>query len=286
MTIPTSSSTGGSCGSSTSSSTTSCPGRAGSRSEGCNRPPALRAVRHELARSDLGHARGPAALAAAAYPRPCLPRPRRAARRLERRLTAVGGAAALHGADRAGILPARGHGRGWPARRHTGAGASGAGCPPRRAAVAGTGRVHRPLGGRLGGHASDGGTLHLLGEKASLMNALLAGVGWLDLAATATLTGGLAYASLVAEPSGAGAHGPLAAVIDWLHLLAGSAWLGSLVQLALGRDDPTARDALRVRALATGALALVVPAGIYAAFLHVPSLERLFDTPYGRALLA
>ena len=84
----------------------------------------------------------------------------------------------------------------------------------------------------------------------------------------------------------AGAHGPLAAVIDWLHLLAGSAWLGSLVQLALGRDDPTARDALRVRALATGALALVVPAGIYAAFLHVPSLERLFDTPYGRALLA
>ena len=210
------------------------------------------------------------------------------------------------------------------------------------------------------------------------MNALLAGVGWLDLSATATLAGGLAYASLVAEPSAAGAralraavmllvlallgefilttlrmrevagigagavlvelpatrwgrlwivralglavlaaalgarrprwphlaalgavwllarsfqghagaHGPLAAVIDWLHLLAGSAWLGSLVQLALGRDDPTARDALRVRALATGALALVVPAGIYAAFLHVPSLERLFDTPYGRALLA
>ena len=209
------------------------------------------------------------------------------------------------------------------------------------------------------------------------MNALLAGVGWLDLGATATLAGGLIYGRLVAEPSAAGAralrvaaavlvlmliaeftltalrmravaeigttavladlpvtrwgrlwivrtagliimavalqvprpswsllaplaavwlltrsfqghagaHGPLPAVVDWVHLLAGSAWLGGLLQLELARDDPTPQIALRVRALATGALALVIPAGIYAAFLHVPSLDRLFDTPYGRSLL-
>ena len=209
------------------------------------------------------------------------------------------------------------------------------------------------------------------------MNALLAGVGWLDLAATATLTGGLIYGRLVAAPSAAGAralrvaaavlvlmllaeftltalrmravaeigtttvlaklpvtrwgrlwavrtlglgvmaaalrvprpswsllaplgavwlltrsfqghagaHGPVPAVIDWVHLLAGSAWLGGLVQLELARDDPTPHVARRVRALATGALALVIPAGIYAALLHVPSLDRLLDTPYGRTLI-
>jgi putative copper export protein len=209
------------------------------------------------------------------------------------------------------------------------------------------------------------------------VNALLAGVGWLDLGATATLAGGLVYGRLVAEPSAAGAralrvaagllvlmllaeftltalrmravaemgtaavladlpatrwgrlwivrmlglgimamalrvprpswsllaplgavwlltrsfqghagaHGTLPAVIDWAHLLAGSAWLGGLVQLELAPDDPTPHVALRVRALATAALALVIPAGIYAAFLHVPSLDRLFDTPYGRSLL-
>src|SRR2546425_694309 len=176
----------------------------------------------------MGPARGSAAPAADADTRPRLPRPRRAARRLERRLTAVGGAAALHGADRAGILPARGHRRGREARRHISAGASRAGCPQRRAAVARAGRVHRPLGGRLGGHASDGGKLHLLGEEASLMNALLAGVGWLDLAATATLAGGLAYASLVAEPSAAGSRALRAAV-----LLLALALLGEFILTAL-----------------------------------------------------
>src|SRR5262249_30065759 len=84
----------------------------------------------------------------------------------------------------------------------------------------------------------------------------------------------------------AGAHGTVPALVDWIHLLAGSAWLGSLLQLELARDHPTPRIALRVRTLATSALALVVPAGIYAAFLHVPNLERLLGTPYGRTLLA
>jgi len=210
------------------------------------------------------------------------------------------------------------------------------------------------------------------------VNALLAGVGWLDLGATATLAGGLLYGRLVAEPSAAGAralrvaagglvlillaeftltalrmravaeigttavlaelpatrwgrlwivrmlglgvmavalrvprpswsllaplgavwlltrsfqghagaHGPLPAAVDWVHLLAGSAWLGGLLQLELAGNDPTPHVARRVRTLATGALALLIPAGIYAAFLHVPSLDRLLDTPYGRTLLA
>src|SRR5262249_48289691 len=84
----------------------------------------------------------------------------------------------------------------------------------------------------------------------------------------------------------AGAHGPLPATVDWVHLMAGSAWLGGLLQLELAGNDPTPHVARRLRTLATGALALLIPAGIYAAFLHVPSLDRLLDTPYGRTLLA
>ena len=84
----------------------------------------------------------------------------------------------------------------------------------------------------------------------------------------------------------AGAHGTLPALVDWLHLLAAAAWLGGLVQLALlARPVPVA-IAARVRALATVALALLVPAGAYAAFLHVPHLHLFTESPYGKTLIA
>ena len=60
------------------------------------------------------------------------------------------------------------------------------------------------------------------------MNALLAGVGWLDLSATATLAGGLAYASLVAEPSAAGARALRAAVMLLVLALLGEFILTTL----------------------------------------------------------
>src|SRR5262249_34179732 len=166
-------------------------------------------------------------------PRPRLPRSRRATGRFQRGGAAVA-AAPLHGADRAGLLPARGHGPGGKASGHLRAGASRRGCPPRDAASARARRGYPPLGGRLGGYAPHGGKVHLLGEEASAVNALLAGVGWLDLGATATLAGGLLYGRLVAEPSAAGARA--------LRVAAGGLVLILLAEFTL--------TALRMRAVA------------------------------------
>ena len=83
----------------------------------------------------------------------------------------------------------------------------------------------------------------------------------------------------------AGAHGTVPALIDWLHLTAAAVWIGSLVQLALLPRPLPAAVAQRVRTLATLALAVLVPAGVYAAFLHVPRLDLLIRSPYGLALL-
>src|SRR5207249_2893064 len=83
----------------------------------------------------------------------------------------------------------------------------------------------------------------------------------------------------------AGAHGTVPALIDWLHLTAAAVWIGSLVQLALLPRPLAAAVAQRVRTLATLALAVLVPAGVYAAFLHVQRLDLLIRSPYGLALL-
>jgi copper transport protein len=83
----------------------------------------------------------------------------------------------------------------------------------------------------------------------------------------------------------AGAHGTLPTVIDWVHLLAAASWLGSLVQLPMSRGAALPMSAERVRRLATVSVAALVPAGVYGALLHIPSFERLVNTPYGRALL-
>ncbi len=57
------------------------------------------------------------------------------------------------------------------------------------------------------------------------------------------------------------------------------------MQLALLPRPLAAAVAQRVRTLATLALAVLVPAGVYAAFLHVPRLDLLIRSPYGLALL-
>lgn len=83
----------------------------------------------------------------------------------------------------------------------------------------------------------------------------------------------------------AGAHGNVQALIDWLHLAAASVWIGGLVQIAVVADLDVGA-AWRFRRLVTGALLVLLPAGVYGALLHVPSVERLFGSPYGRALIA
>jgi putative copper export protein len=84
----------------------------------------------------------------------------------------------------------------------------------------------------------------------------------------------------------AGAHGAMPALMDWLHLVAVAAWLGSLTQYASLPDDLSARTAVRLRRVATTAVALIVPTGVYATILHVPDVEQLFRSAYGQTLLA
>jgi putative copper export protein len=83
----------------------------------------------------------------------------------------------------------------------------------------------------------------------------------------------------------AGAHGTLAAVIDCAHLLAACAWLGCLVQFSLLSDDDVITATPRLRHLITVAVAVLLPAGMYAAVLHVPSFDALVNSAYGRVLL-
>ena len=83
----------------------------------------------------------------------------------------------------------------------------------------------------------------------------------------------------------AGAHGALPAVIDWAHLLAAAAWLGGLVQFALLPRPVPVAVAARMRVQATAALAVLLPAGAYAAFVHVRHLHLLAGSPYGRTLV-
>jgi putative copper export protein len=82
----------------------------------------------------------------------------------------------------------------------------------------------------------------------------------------------------------AGAHGTLPALIDWVHFAAAVTWLGALLQYALQGDPMPMQLATRLRSVSTGALVVLLPAGVYGALLHVPSLGVLLTSPYGRAL--
>ena len=89
---------------------------------------------------------------------------------------------------------------------------------------------------------------------------------------------------------------PVAIAADWVHLLAGSVWVGGLLQLllalypALTLLDPVPRRLLiarlvrRFSLLAGVSVAVLITTGLYAGLLHVPSWRALSDTAYGAAL--
>jgi putative copper export protein len=89
----------------------------------------------------------------------------------------------------------------------------------------------------------------------------------------------------------------LPALNDWLHLLAASLWGGGLLALSLVvlptaiklpelRRPLIAAIARRFSVLAGVALAGVLLTGIYNAWLQVGTISALWETPYGRTLLA
>ncbi|MEO8434604.1 MAG: copper resistance protein CopC [Pyrinomonadaceae bacterium] len=89
----------------------------------------------------------------------------------------------------------------------------------------------------------------------------------------------------------------LAVVTDWLHLLAGGFWVGGLFHLAmtlpaaLAGVDQTYRIGLlaqvikRFTRVAMPSVALLVLAGLYNTWVHVPSFSGFWLTPYGQTLL-
>jgi putative copper resistance protein D len=84
----------------------------------------------------------------------------------------------------------------------------------------------------------------------------------------------------------AGAHGPVAALVDGVHLTAAAVWIGSLVQVALLPRAAAVQAARRLRALATVALGVLVPAGVYGAVVHLQRLDMVVGSAYGRTLAA
>jgi copper transport protein len=130
---------------------------------------------------------------------------------------------------------------------------------------------------------------------------------WLDrperrqrsVAALLALVGALAAAGAVLLVPGTAGHAGqtaprgLSLAFDWLHLVAGSVWVGGLIGLVvLAATLPAAR---RVAALvvcvprfsnvALVSVLVLVGAGIGSAVQHLPTLASLWQTSYGKALL-
>jgi copper transport protein len=85
---------------------------------------------------------------------------------------------------------------------------------------------------------------------------------------------------------------------DWVHAMAAAIWMGGLLgfvvalfseplgTLAADRQAKLReRSVRRFSKVATTAVVILASTGLYAILLHVPSLQALVTTPYGRALL-
>ena len=110
------------------------------------------------------------------------------------------------------------------------------------------------------------------------------------------LAGGLGILmtfSLVSHASTA-PHAPLSMAVDWVHLVAMTAWLGGLVALTAGivvlrrrseSTDAQARVVRRFSSLAVMCVGVLAVTGLYAATQHFSTMGSLFTTAYGRVLL-
>jgi copper transport protein len=116
---------------------------------------------------------------------------------------------------------------------------------------------------------------------------LLALVGALAAGAAMALVPGLAGHAAETSPRG------LALVLDWVHVVGGSVWVGGLVGLlvvwlTLGSGRRLAGLQVvvpRFSRVAFVSVLLVIGSGTWAAILHLPTVSSLWDTSYGRALI-
>jgi copper transport protein len=116
---------------------------------------------------------------------------------------------------------------------------------------------------------------------------LLSVLGALAAAAAALLVPGLSGHAAQTSPRGA------TLLFDWLHLSAGSIWVGGLIGLVvLWRSFPSARRVAglvvavpRFSNTAFVSVLTLIGSGIGAAVIHLPTFASLWQTSYGQALL-
>ncbi|HKC22110.1 MAG TPA: CopD family protein, partial [Gaiellaceae bacterium] len=116
---------------------------------------------------------------------------------------------------------------------------------------------------------------------------LLSVTGAFSAAAAVLLVPGLAGHAAQTSPRGA------MVLFDWLHLAAGSVWMGGLVGLlVLWRSFPVARRVAslvvcvpRFSNTAFVSVLVLIGSGIGAALVHLPTFASLWQTSYGQALL-
>jgi copper transport protein len=103
--------------------------------------------------------------------------------------------------------------------------------------------------------------------------------GALLAAAAALLVPGLAGHAAQFSPRGADL------ALDWVHLLAGSLWLGGLLGLVLVGRSALPEVAPRFSRVALGSVAVLVGSGTVVAIIRLPTLATLWQTGYGQALI-
>lgn len=139
-----------------------------------------------------------------------------------------------------------------------------------------------------------------LWRLASVIALIALWLGYARRAATATafvpmFLLGAVIALTISGTSHAGDEGlaTLDNVVNTLHICAGASWGGAVIAywvLLRGlseqrMDAAIAVTATRLSLLATVALVAVLPSGLYNAWVHVPRLSDLWQSPYGNILL-
>jgi copper transport protein len=120
-----------------------------------------------------------------------------------------------------------------------------------------------------------------------------------SVAALLALIGtGLAAAATLAVPGLSGhaaQYSPraLSLVVDWLHVLSGSLWIGGLVGLILVAASASTRRVAglvvvvpRFSRVALASVIVLIASGTVASILRLPTLSSLWSTGYGWALVA
>jgi copper transport protein len=116
------------------------------------------------------------------------------------------------------------------------------------------------------------------------------------LAQTGAVLAGLAILVLPGAAGHAAQTSPraLTMTLDFVHLLAGSIWIGGLVGLVLlwqavagaRRVPALALIVPRFSTVAFGSVMLILASGIWASVIHLPTFSSLWQTSYGKALVA